>query len=108
MNQDGGLARIEDLTAEELNKIVKVIANGVVLTATDNVNFIGRIERRSNGIEFIDTSDFVTITNKGIKQLKENYFLDKDGKLYNLESEIPERVKNLNGIDLTNKKLEKI
>ena len=108
VNQNGNLIKLDDLTPEEANKIVDVIANGVIVTANGNVKFIGKIDSESEEIKNVEIDNPEIITTKGVKQLEDECFLDNAGSLYNLTSETPERITNVNGVDVTNKKIVKI
>ena len=112
INQDGVLTQIDDLTPEEANKIVEVISNGLYLTSDGRVEYFGRVREINDDFKLVDRNNVQVITDKGIKQkVHDYYFLDKDGKLFDINGGSngePTRVTNINGVDVTNVKLEKI
>ena len=111
INQDGLLTQIADMTSEEANKIVDVISNGVYLTANGRVEYCGKVTDIRNDFKFVEMDNAKLITDKGIKQKADDYFLDKDGNLFYIyggSNGEPSRVTNINGVDVTNIKIEKI
>ena len=83
--QNGTIEQVENLSPEEANKIVDVVAgnreNIYVLTAEGKVKKANIIEGNMfNTLEVAENAE--TITRNGVRKKGDNYFIDNQGKVY--------------------------
>ena len=82
INQDGKIEQIEDLTEENSKNIVDAfVVYGESILAETEDNSVYWVET-TKGWKKIDLSEEKIITQNGIKQVEENFFLDEKGNVY--------------------------
>lgn len=87
VSQNGNIGQTENLSPEEDNKIVNILAtdlnNKTLLGATagGEVVYI-KTELLEEKIEILNTENRISISKNGVKKAGENYFLDNAGKIY--------------------------
>ena len=87
VSQNGKIGQTENLSPEEANKIVDIIATNLNdktllgVTAGGEVIYI-KTELVEGQIETLNTENRISISKNGVKKAGENYFLDNAGKLY--------------------------
>ena len=87
VSQNGNIGQTENLSPEEDNKIVNILAtdlnNKTLLGATagGEVVYI-KTELLEEKIEILNTENRISISKNGVKKAGENSFLDNAGKIY--------------------------
>ena len=81
VKQDGKIEQIGDMTPEEADKIVDVMAEKVMVTAEGKVIYLDTTLVEDEFTE-LTIENPITITEDGIRKRAENCFVDNKGKVY--------------------------
>ena len=81
VKQDGKIEQIGDMTPEEADKIVDVMAEKVMVTAEGKVIYLDTTLVEEEFTE-LTIENPITITEDGIRKRAENCFVDNKGKVY--------------------------